>query len=388
MVLPGTDRKFRGKVLSLHSTVDSSDLTYRLTAEMKRTREASYFTDRYLNPFQLGQTPDKLGRNFKDHANEMAKKLPCFYELPRHGYEPVSDDDPHGHKRFTVSLPPYSYVISTDPGFFPSIGLATYEKRPGRANSDDPEAPLRELTGFFNDTETTTVHHGSSFSGNEDMQVSYQVMVGSYPPTGSQKVESGWYPIKRPLELPGARGTDLQTVTESMSKLISAAHRVFRLTEGFLRVTREEDNVLELRAAGDEWWGRAAEGHSMAIEFDPGLAYFLQLDSPTMTFPLSQYQEQKLTPRKTGEDPLEDVYPLTLATVGGGPAKHYVDGLGYISILSHMHDKLSYHGAGLDFESGVQHLTVYFLNRESKRVRFERGMHFFLTMAFEPLIGL
>ena len=114
----------------------------------------------------------------------------------------------------------------------------------------------------------------------------------------------------------------------------------------------------------------------------------MQLDSPILNFPLDHYQEQKISPCKADEDPLEDVYPLTLAVAGAGQAKHYVDGLGYISILSHMHDRLSYHGTGVDFQSGVQHLTVYFLNRESKRVRFERGMNFFLTMAFEPLIGL
>lgn len=366
-----------GKPIGFYARYASSEIDYKMTLTVRYSGSGTISSD-YKDAFRpagdksTAETITTFGAKLAVHNRKDGGQVPpgVLELLPELALEPVSEKQ----KAFRLRLPPYTAMISDRKGFFETLGFDPRLVETVRKDDGDEEH------GLWNWTGSTTLALSSSWFGPELMSNGWLMFAAN--PKESSRIR-----VTRAL-------LDHSVSAVSDGRQPALQNTAMGVLSGMLEILLAQsglpDDTLTLDVGDDDEMviaNKETNGSLVTLELvlDPETARFLQVGVPTLTFPLFDRRSYVLQPRDSSADPLEKHYPLSLVPLGFGSAVNYIQGMGHVPLLAHLDGPGDLHGPLHTFQLSEQFLSLRFVDRHLRILRFKEPVELFLTLELHPL---
>ena len=375
---PAEGRRFQGSVVDVRVVSETvQEFDYRIKIGLTFLGDYAVYQSFFKNPFHEA-SPLDVRRHLKEFTDRTSDHFHHLRRVPHVRYEEL--DDTEG--QFVASLPPYTSMYTDSVGFWDTLGFQ------GSAESGYSvlDKKMRDVAGvvwgFENQGRATMVEYISRkmASGTEPMDILYENYAGNLA-VNRPKLEVRVMEDVLPIALSKKRALSRHQVVEGLSLIIDEGLALLNLDENFISVVASGRYLLvKSKELGDD------PKMKVVIEVSPKLADFLQMEGPSMEFPLHDSKSYQLEPKDdSGYDPLEDFYPVYLIPEGSGSGNDYVEGRGFTTVLSTMRGPGDFVGSGSVFYGEVDELRLTFLDRSFKPIVTRETLKVFLGLELRPL---
>ena len=381
-----TDEKYHMNIISLHARVKDDKMEYRMRAKVNRLPDDAtrFHSAKFVDPFAVGKTPVTFGARMAAYvANAEAKFNRTILTRPSLGYNALNPDKPD-EKYFFVTLPPGCFAYSPNVqlwgvcGFDPDK-VQTRKVRLLGGGATDPEV---DVYGFFNDFPRTVTIASARVYENERLSATYEALGG-----GAVKdilVEMGWkVSAIYPLSLGAPRGTSRAEAAHALSELVDRVLKIAGLDQRSITVTSGDDGELLFATV-------PIQGNPVTLELSPRfpLDEFLQSPNVKLIFPMDDDRTYSFRTRQVDHDYLDPLYPLSVVARNvGTETLHFIEKFGKVPLLAHMnnsHDCCRH--SGVEIEGADERwISVYFIDKELKRVVFKEASELYIVLELSPV---
>jgi hypothetical protein len=348
-------------------------MEYRLGVNVKREEDSRYTHFFMVDPYAAGSTTENFYAKLKNHMKRVADYFHYCSNYPR--LELIENA---AEIRWFATVPPGSFLYSDCFGFFETIGFdpARIEEKIVR-EGDDP------VYGFFNNTQKVHIYRSPPAHARTPLNSIFKVIAAGKQTRQRVIIEMGFRKeIHFPLTLEGQRGL---SKTEAM-------HAIAELTDRALKLASLDDKAIQLHMGDDgeiKFESKAIHDCPVTLELTPRFPLDEYLKSPRLkiVFPMNDDRHYSYGTRKIDHDPLFNYYPISVVSISGGEAKHYLEGFGQVALLGHMvHHDNCVTLDGLTLCGGLQAVSVYFVDKNIKRMAFKENVNIYGTFHLEPLL--
>ena len=376
--------RMMGKLVDIgYTSTEVRKIPYDLTFSLRYYKKTFGFFIRTSR--RHDNTFTRIGEKLNTHFADLQKHCSLLQELPSMRFNTDDEEDNH----FVLTVPPRTAVYSPSEVFFQTLGFGFHraietEYRSIEGSNAARNIPRKIVRGVFNEGFDAMVIRGEALSatGNLNANLFPNTEMPNTLPVQIELLEME----NMVMPLPD---------TEDERQEATKANALRLLTMQMERIRQElglKTNVLQVISGAEDVvyiGNRKFAGANMiiSIEFNEDMAKaYGWTAGQLMQFPLEVDRTYEISIKGSHTDPFISRYPIVAKMAGFGSSNSYVDGQGYTAIMGYLrggdHKIIT---NGILFDSDCTYVTLQFIDKQQKVVRFEDGHLISMLIAFTPL---